>query len=173
MMFLAGWVRNGKETRRRIAELVAFVPGIHLSEIRDRLGLAWSTVDYHVRRLDRERLVIVKKESRELRVFPHGLPSTERAWIIALRDDNACRILRTVLERPDLGIASLSQDLDLSKKVIKHHLNNFVDSGLLRREGEFRPRFKPEPGMQEWLAGRLASLPVVEEVVVAPLGLAK
>lgn len=159
MMFLAGWLRNGKETRRRIAELVAYFPGIHVSEISVRLGLAWSTVDYHVRQMERKSIIDLQKDSRELRAFPRGLPSHERAWLVALRDDDACRILRTLLERPDLGITSLSAGLDLSKKVIKHHLGIFVDTGLLRREGEFRPRFKPQPGTEGWLAERLAAEP--------------
>lgn len=150
--------RDGEATRQRIVDLVASHPGIHKAEIRDRLGLAWSTVDHHLRVLDSSGRIALARQPREVRVYPAGLPADERPWWSSLQHGVKRRILLAAVQRPDVGIAALNQELGLPAKTVSNALHDLVDAGCMRRDGVHRPRFRVDPRLAEWLARQGSAL---------------
>lgn len=134
-------VRNGEATRDRIVGLVNAEPGIHTSDISTRLGLAWSTVAYHLRVLVHERRLSIVKELRERRAFPTDTPDFCRSWLGALRDDDASKVLDALLERSGQTVPELSARLGFTHKIVRRCLTNLEDVELVNRRGNLRPVF--------------------------------
>lgn len=142
-MLLLAWIKDGDATRARIMAAIRNTPGIHMAQLSERTGLAWSTVDYHLRVLRRSGVVRFQKRDRECHVFPEGFPVEREPWFAALRDDDTSRVLRYLLESPGLSVPRLSEDLGKTRKVMRRHLATLVDSGLVSRRGGVRPVFEP------------------------------
>lgn len=139
---LAGEARNGEATRNRIMRLVHGEPGIHTLEISTRLGLAWSTVAYHLRVLTRERRVSVVKELRERRAFPPETPARYRRWLSTLRDDEATKVLEALLERPGQSVSELSSHLGFTPRIVRRCLTNLKNAEIIDRRGNLRPVYE-------------------------------
>lgn len=166
MLFFAG-VKDGRATRARIRALVAAEPGIHVSELAQRLGISWHTVGYHLGVLARGGLLILEKRGRERRVFLVGIPPRHRQWLAALRTEEAAEVLRILLRAPRLSVPVLSRRMGFSEKIVRRQMERLSDAGLVERRGELRPVYEPSPlaaGPPEarWLERQLGLAPLGE-----------
>lgn len=135
--------RDGDATRARLIQAIRANPGIHAADLSERLGLAWSTVDYHLRVLRRGELIKVVKALREKHLFPLEVEPTQHMWFAALRDEGAHRVFQRLIELPGQGVPLLSQWAGLSQKVIRRQLTDLIDVGLVTKRGQARPTFEP------------------------------
>lgn len=127
-------------SRERLLALIRDRPGLHKSALCHETGLAWGTVDYHLRLLERGNLVSRHSVGRTTRLFPAGL--RERQSVLAtLADHAAARILAAVREAPQ-RMGSLSDHLGLSPKVVRRHVARLLHEGLLLRDGDHRPVYR-------------------------------
>ena len=156
-MFLASR-RDGAGSRARILAAVQADPGIHVSQLATATGLSWHTTMYHLRLLERRRLLQVDKSDRERRAFPTGLAPTHRAWLAALRSDEAAEMLRLLQQDPRQTIPGLSRRMGHSEKVVRRQIANLSQAGLVHRRGQMRPVYEltrtAEPELAEWLRRR-------------------
>lgn len=150
-----------KDGARRRADLLAAIQadsGIHVAELAKRAGLSWHTTMYHLRILQRRRLVEVEKGDRERRAFPAGLPATHRAWLAALRVGDAAEVLRLLQQDPRQSIPGLSRRMGYSEKVVRRQIANLAQAGLVQRRGQLRPVYElnraAEPALTDWLRKR-------------------
>ncbi len=143
LLFFAAMKRDGDATRARIMQVIRNYPGSHTASISERLGLAWSTVDYHLRVLRRSDVIQVVKALRERYAFPADVEPTQHMWFTALRDEGTHRIFQRLIELPGQGVPMLSQWAGLSQKVIRRQLTDLEDVGLVNRRGISRPTFEP------------------------------
>lgn len=114
-------------------------PGIHVSEIAERTGLSWHTVDYHLGVLRRSGRVVLQRKGRNRCVFPTSIPRRQRRWLASLRADPARAILLALLEDPGQGIPALARRTGLSMKVVRRRVADLVRAGILTRAGTWRP----------------------------------
>jgi predicted transcriptional regulator len=128
-------------TRERLLDTIRSRPGINKSGLCTALGLAWGTVDYHLRVLVREGRVALRPEGRETRCFPGGLETGRRVVLAALADGSGSRIAFVLRHSPGQGVGELSQQLGLSSKVVRRRLLRMVEDGMLERVGKHRPRY--------------------------------
>ena len=135
--------RDGDAARARIMQVIRTSPGVHPADISDRLGFAWSTVDYHLRILRRDAVIKVVKALREKYVFPLDVEPGQHMWFAALRDEGAHRVFQRLIELPGQGVPMLSEWSGLSHKVIRRQLTDLVDVGLVNRKGISRQTFEP------------------------------
>ncbi|HEX2065569.1 MAG TPA: ArsR family transcriptional regulator [Candidatus Thermoplasmatota archaeon] len=134
--------RDGEETRRRIQVAVSSSPGINVRQLCQRLGLAWSTVAYHLSILRHRQALHMGKQGRDLVLFSADVPPTVRMMLRVLRDDDAERVLGAILAMPNQGVYRLSAELGLSHKVVRKHVGRLCDAGLVEKLGEYRPRYR-------------------------------
>ena len=106
MLFFAGRGRDGRGSRALIRAMVEAEPGIHIAELAQRTGLSWHTTAYHLRLLEKQRVVSLEKGQRERRAFPAGIPDLHRRWLAGLRTDKAAELLRSLLEDPRQTVPS-------------------------------------------------------------------
>ena len=135
--------RDGDAARARIMQIIRSNPGIHTADISNKVDLAWSTVDYHLRVLKRSNVLKIVKARRECYAFPHDIEPNQQLWFATLRDPGTNRIFQRLLELPGQGVPMLSERMGLSQKVIRRQLTDLVDVGLINKRGISRPTFEP------------------------------
>lgn len=140
--FLAG-IHDGRGNRQRIIAAIRADPGIHVSLLAKRVGLSWRTTLYHVVILQGQGVIDSDRKLRERRLFPTEVPALHRAWLSALRNDNAIEVLRLLAASPLQSIPDLSHRLGSSEKVVRRQVANLVNAGLVERHGHFRPTYEP------------------------------
>lgn len=160
MLFFAGRGKDGRAMRASIRNVVQANPGIHVSELAERLHVSWHTAAYHLGVLARLRLVQLEKNGRERRVFPMGVPPRHRQWLAALRDEDAAEVLRILLRDPRLSVPVLSRRMGFSEKIVRRQVERLAEAGLVERRGQLRPVYEPSPqaagdGEARWLERRL------------------
>jgi predicted transcriptional regulator len=154
-----------KSSRERLLDLIRSQPGLHKSALCQETGLAWGTVDYHLRLLRRGNLVSQHVDGRTTRVFPADLRHRQ-SLLAALADEPAARIAAAVHQAPQRA-GALSDRLGLSPKVVRRHLARLLREGLLVREGDHRPLYR----VADDAHGLLVSGPRSEAVLSLPSGL--
>jgi predicted transcriptional regulator len=145
-------------TRERLFALIEREPGLHKTALCAATGLAWGTVDYHLRLLSRAGRVTMARVGRETRCFPGQLAPQHESLLATLTSGPSARIALALRHMPGQGVGALSERLGLSSKVVRRHLLLLVDRGLLERAGFHRPRYQLRPEAEPLLdrAGALA-----------------
>ncbi|MFC7215004.1 metalloregulator ArsR/SmtB family transcription factor [Saliphagus sp. GCM10025334] len=136
--------------RRTVFDTITEEPGLYLSALSDRSGVALSTVRHHVRVLEDENLLTSVKVGGKRRYFPieadgadgmDGVGGTdggdhERYAILA--EPARRRVLEelAVLEHASNG--RLAEALDLDPSTVSHHLTTLEEAGFVVRERDGR-----------------------------------
>lgn len=113
----------GDRTREKLLAIVREHRGVHKSDLCRLAGHGWGNVGHHVDVLERQALVQTEARGRLLWIFDTKVSERDRAMIVALRPSPARRILQALGLQPKATIRSLSDELSVSKKVIRHHLS--------------------------------------------------
>ncbi len=156
MLFLAiNREKDGDASRQRILAAIQAEPGIHAADLEERVELAWSTISYHARVLEKRGLISTEKSNREKRLFPTTIPATQHTWFAALRDDDTNSVLKRILTTEDQGLPELSADLGLPQKVMRRHLSTLKDAGLVDRTQTPKPLYFGTPDAEKALSEHL------------------
>ncbi len=126
--------------------LLTFVqryPGVHLREIRRRLGIPIGTLDYHLYRLGREGLVLVRFQGGYKCCFPAvaasgtgPIPEAQKTLLALLRQPvPRALLLHLYLEGPSAP-AALGEALATSGPNLSYFLKRLEHAGVLVREGQ-------------------------------------
>lgn len=173
---------DGRTSRDRLLQLIQHRPGLNKSALCAATGLAWGTVDYHLRMLARSGLVSSEVEGRVTRLFPAASNVRHQRLLLLLSEAPASRIASLLRQQPGLRNGSLSQSLALSPKVVRRHLRRLVREGLVLQQGMHRPEYRLMARAESLLAGlddggvALAGLPSAalgQPLTAAPEGPAK
>lgn len=150
--------------------LLSFVqryPGVHLREIRRRLGIPIGTLDYHMYRLGKEGLITVRFQGGYKCAFPAvapelnaPIPSDDQRLLAVLRQPlPRALLLHLFLDGPS-SPAGLAEDIGTSSANLAYFLRRLEAEGMIVREGQGSTR-----------SVRLVDPPKVHEVLLrfAPL----
>lgn len=148
------------ERRDALHKLVQSEPGIALSDLARRTGLAWGTTVYHLDRLARAGFVTSEAQGARRRYFPVGSVRREdRAGLGALQDGPIRSLACLVNERPGATQGELAAVLGLSASAASKQVTKLESAGLVRRERAWkRVRLHPAPKLVELLSPRGAGL---------------
>lgn len=138
-------------SRERLLDLIRRRPGLHKSALCAETGLAWGTVDYHLRLLERGNLVSRHCAGRTTRLFPSDLRQSQ-SLLAALADHTSARILATLRKEPQ-RMSALSDRLRLAPKVVRRHLVRLQRDGLLVRDGAHRPVYRVREAVDDVVDG--------------------
>jgi predicted transcriptional regulator len=132
--------RDGPRTREEILNIIRLSPGLTKTEIKQSVGLAWGTIYYHLRVLQSEKQLVAKRYLGRTRIYTSD--ATEEIRLMPLmRLSLATDLVERVRQSPGIGIQALSAQLGISRKTIRRHLFQLVDSGMLQKSSHYRPRF--------------------------------
>jgi len=137
-----------KGSRQRLYDTIRGNPGLHVNELRRRLRMSPSSVEYHLAVLTGAGLVVAEDDGRYKRFYSNGAglglnpgAPNSRNTLGALRRPHAVTLLRALLARPQ-GAAprEISRELGIHESAVSRRLNHLEDAGLLVSERSGRAR---------------------------------
>lgn len=139
--------------RARVHEVVSQDPGLSLSEVGQRAGIAWGTAVHHLRRLEAHGMVVSVRELGHRRFFiSNTAAAAQRSAMSAVMHPTARRIAEFVAQRPGTDQAGICQALGLNNPAASKHLGQFETRGLVlsQRSGR-RRRYHATSGLHSAL----------------------
>jgi len=129
------------QARDALVHTVNRDPGITTVELEKSLGLAWSTLNYHLSVLERNRVVSVLGHRKQRFVFPvEGIRWESRPRLATSRNGRGRDILEVLRRRPGSTRAEIGIALGISPQAVGSHLAHMLGVGLVRDEGTRRAR---------------------------------
>lgn len=117
------------DVRARLAEWVETSPGLTLTELAERSDASLSSIRYHLRVLETERLLTSEKIHGNRRFFPHSTANVE--LLAALADEPTGTIIRELRAREAASVGELVDSVDRSYSTVSYHLDRLSDDGLI------------------------------------------
>jgi predicted transcriptional regulator len=150
------------DTRQRIHDHIAARPGVHFNAIVRTLDIAPGQVQYHVRKLLDEGIVLERISGRT-HYYPPGYDGWERGVLALFRRETAREVLLYLLEDGPTTPATITADLDIARSTLEWHLDQFVAHYILEKRYDSKNRvtialLRPERTM-ELLRGIRPSTP--------------
>lgn len=123
------------EARRRLHQLVAKEPGLHLRELERRSGMPLGTLRHHLRYLEEHRLVDAVEDRNVVRWFASDLVEpADRRRLGALRQESLRRVLLYLLARGGQApYRDLLADLGAPASTLAVYLAELSRRGLVER----------------------------------------
>lgn len=120
--------------RKRVYDAVKGSPGTYTVELARTTRIPRSTVRYHVRILEEEKLIFSEKILGRQRYFPRGTDNIE--LIAALKDEASRSVLAAIHRLEPVSGSHLASDLDRAPSTISYHLSRLTEMGLVEQEHE-------------------------------------
>ena len=127
------------DSRRRIFELIQRTPGAHLREVQRAVELPYSTVEYHLRALERAELIRSVEDGNLKRHFAADMPVPDRALLGLLRRKRIRAVVVALLEGGELSHQDLAAAAGLKPPTLSYHLPRLEAAHVLqvRRDGRY------------------------------------
>jgi len=129
-------VDDAADTRDAVAGYVDAAPGVHLSKVRDDLGVGTGTAQYHLRDLVEEGVLESHRDGDYRRFYPAGrFTPVEKRALGQLRRTTARGVLVELLRNPDASAGEVADRLDVSRPTVSDRAADLEAAGLLERPG--------------------------------------
>jgi len=148
------------ETRSRIYSCITKNPGIIFSDLIRETGINRGSIAYHLNILEMTGKVSVFKNSGNPGYFENsGVYSvTEKTVLKYIRNDKGCRILRLLLEKPDLTRSDIVEHMGQSNSTIGWRMKRLRADELIRTTKNGRTvRYEINPDVNPYLEKHLVS----------------
>jgi predicted transcriptional regulator len=110
-----------------------------VQELAIRAGAHYTTARYHVERMAREHLVVLRVVGRRRLVHLPGQVAAEQVPALVLSSTPSCdRLLRAVQASPGLSLREAAQAAQINKQTTHYHVQRLVAAGALRAVREKR-----------------------------------
>ena len=130
------------ENRRRIYERIHAMPGIHLRQIQRDLNISMGTLEYHLRRLELEGIVVTRETNRFKSYFTIGeLDRRDKDYLYYLRQPMPRRIAREVSKRSYTPLKLLIETMPVAPSILSFHLKKLVRCGMIKEFTRGRTKF--------------------------------
>ncbi len=135
--------------RQQVYEAVRSHPGISMVELSELVGFGGSTLNYHLRVLEKNQLLISIKDGRYVRFFDQqsGLYSNGRKQVVAaLRNKTTSAIAKHIVEHPGVPQCDVAAEFGIAASTVNWHVKRLTDAGLVekRRDRHFTRYFLGE-----------------------------
>ena len=120
------------ETRRKIYDLVAKNPGLHLSKVAELLKMRVSLVEYHLIYLEKYQLIYSAKESGYIRYYVKGEIATKDKKILSLmRQEIPLKIALLLLKHANLQHKEILREMGVAPSTLSYHLKKLVKHEII------------------------------------------
>ena len=121
-----------QRTRRRIFQHVQRKPGEHLRGIHKETGVPLSTLEYHLRQLERGGLVRTMVSGNQKVFFDRDFEDRADQRILHhLRRPTTGPILRILVDEPEIHVQELEKRLPVGAATVSYHLKRLSREGLV------------------------------------------
>jgi len=127
--------KNSKDdSRKKIYDFIMKHPGLHFAKISRDLNIPKTTLNYHLKFLLKQGLVINQKESRYHRYFiTDEVGNANKKILNIFRKETPCDIILYLLINTGATQAELSKNLEKHPTTIEFHLRRLDGVGLIER----------------------------------------
>lgn len=123
--------------RSQIAALVQAEPGIHFTDLQQRLGKGSGVARHHVKVLTSAGVIRERRTGRYVCYYPPEMPDRGLQEIGGLlRSDVARGLLNELARAPGQPVAALARRLHVRPSTVRYHLRRFEEAGLARVRAE-------------------------------------
>lgn len=125
------------EGRRRVYDYVRDNPGVYLQQIADALQMAFTSVRWHLQKLEDARMVKHAKLKGQVIYYSTegGIENRRIAMMNALlQNDNSAAILHYVAANPGVHQRKIAQSLGLKRGTTRWHLSKLTSLGIIEKE---------------------------------------
>jgi predicted transcriptional regulator len=120
------------ETQKRIYNFILEYPGLHLRELSRKLEIPITTLNYHLRNLEKNGLIYIDSGQKYSRIYAaEGVGNMKKRLIKALRQKTSRNIILYIALALNASRAELSKELELSPTAVSKHLKKLVKQGII------------------------------------------
>jgi len=124
----------GLEVRRQIFNFISKYPGVHLREISRKLDIPKTTLNYHLKYLEKENFLLGKSENRYTRYYATKKVGNNDKEILGLmRQDLPHQIILFLFLYPEYSRKDISEDLEKPTTTISFHLKKLLALGIIEK----------------------------------------
>jgi len=123
---------QGERTRLTIASVIWEVPGIRYRELARTTKLAHGTLSHHIKILQRQRRIIVRRDSGSTRLFPDNYDDALCNAIASASHPTTLAIV-TMLLRRECNYWQIKKAIIKADSTICQHLKRLQSAGLVAR----------------------------------------
>ncbi len=132
-----------------ILSLIRDEPGISIQSVADTIGKSYSTVRYHLAKLERWDLIETTRDGRTVRHFDAHCEQTIQRIAPLLREGTRTAVLEYVMdEDPDRlrysSVNQIAEDLGLGFRIVAKSLKQLDEAGYVDLQ-KVRGRYRIEP----------------------------
>ncbi len=158
--------------RDEILGVIRKRPGVTFREITRELNVGVGTLQYHLKRLEREGEVFSKKIGGRRYLFPSEMRELAQKLLMAVSTENKRKVIMTLLGGP-LTQTDIIKKTGMSQPSVSYHLKSLVELGVVKERKVGRKRIYSitcdpsvlariirdyRPGLWEKMAEKLADL---------------
>ena len=123
------------ENRNRIYEYVIKFPGLHLCELVRKLDIPKSTLNYHLRYLEKHGFIVKRSNKRFVRYYAmQQIDTLEKKYLNLLRQETPYKIILYLFQNPESSLTSISRSLDKHPTTITFHLLKLDEAEALDKD---------------------------------------
>jgi len=120
------------KTRSIIYRFILKNPGLHFRELVRRLNIPRSTLSYHLNYLDKQELLIVKKDDRYTRYFiSRDIGDREKKILNIIRVETTRNALLYIWGMVIASEIEIAKELDKHPTTINFHLKRLLKHGII------------------------------------------
>ncbi len=160
------------ERRNEILNYIRSRPGVTFRELARALGVGIGDLQYHLGKLEKERLVFSRRVGRRRYIFPAGFEEEAQRLLMAISTETRRKILLLLMEGP-MSQGEIAERLRVSQPTVSYHMRELEKLGVVKAERTgksviYTINYDPEtlvrlirdyrPGLWERLADSLIDL---------------
>jgi DNA-binding transcriptional ArsR family regulator len=139
---VAGYARvSGQEVlehpgRGEVYERVKAAPGINFVQLSEQVAFGSSTLNYHLRVLEKNGYITSVKDGRYLRFFDRTAGTysgAKKVAVSALRNPTTAAMARHIKEHPGVAQCDLAQAFAVTASTVNWHMTRLGTAGLVTR----------------------------------------
>jgi DNA-binding transcriptional ArsR family regulator len=140
---LAGYARvQGQEVlehpgRQEVYERVKAAPGINFVQLSEQVAFGSSTLNYHLRVLERNEYITSVKDGRYLRFFDRQAGTysgARKTQVSALRNTTTAAMARHIRDHPGVAQCDLAAAFGVTASTVNWHMTRLTGAGLVDRQ---------------------------------------
>lgn len=123
---------QGEETRHTIVSYIQTNAGIRYNELSRGTGLAHGTLSHHIKMLERQKRIVVRRNSGSTRLFPENYDKGLCDALSSVSHPTTIAIL-TMLFAHECNFNQVKNTITKSNSTVCEHLKRLLSSGLVSR----------------------------------------
>jgi len=140
---LTGYARvHGDEVlehpgRAEVYERVKAFPGVNFVQLSQQVGFGASTLNYHLRVLERNGYVTSVRDGRYLRFFDRAsgaYAGARKLAVSALRNETTAAMAKHIRDNPGVAQCDLAARFQVTASTVTWHINRLASQGLVQKE---------------------------------------